>query len=80
MDPASAFALACGVIQVVQASFGLLSVAKQLYRKGSIDSVEQLKGQISHFQTLLSSMNTKRQTLAENSAERQEMDELAVLA
>ncbi len=80
MDPASAFALACGVIQVVQASFGLLSLAKQLYRKGSVDSVEQLKSQISQFENVLSTMNTKRESQPVDSADRQDFDDLGALA
>ena len=80
MDPASAFALACGVIQVVDASFGLLSLAKQLYGKGSIDSVEQLKSRILHFKKLLSTMNANRQSQPVNSADRQDFDELGALA
>ena len=80
MDPASAFALACGVVQVVQASFGLLSLAKQLYRKGSVDSIEQLKGQLSHFDNILSTMNKNRESRPVNSADRQDFDELGALA
>lgn len=80
MDPASAFALACGVVQVVQASFGLLSLAKQLYRKGSVESVEQLKSRVSHFQNLLSTMNAERESQPVNSADRQDFDGLGVLA
>ena len=80
MDPASAFALACGVLQVVQASFGLLSLAKQLYRKGSVDSLEQFKSRISHFENILSTMNRERESQPVNSADRQDFDDLEALA
>ena len=80
MDPASAFALACGVIQVVQASFGLLSLAKQLYRKGSVDSLEQLKSRVSHFENILSTMNKNRESQPVDSADRQDFDDLEALA
>lgn len=80
MDPASAFALACGVLQVVQASFGLLSLAKQLYRKGSVDSLEQFKSRISHFENILSTMNREQESQPVNSADRQDFDDLTALA
>lgn len=80
MDPTSAFALACGVVQVVQASFGLLSLAKQLYQRGSMDSIEQLRSQIPNFKGLLSTLSTERQSHTVNSADRQEFDDLGALA
>ena len=81
MEPASAFALACGVIQVVQASFELLSIAKSLYQKGSIDSIEQLKSQIWNFERLLSTLETPlpSQLPLVDGADQQEFDELEML-
>ena len=79
MDPVSAFALACGVIQVVQASYGLVNVAKQLYRKGSLEQSALLKDHISQMKSLLTTMDSRRPFPSSDEAERQQYKELVTL-
>lgn len=79
MDPVSAFALACGVIQVVQASYGLVTMVKQLYRRGSLEQSDILKDEISQMEGLLATMNARRPNMSAGQAEQQEYKELVTL-
>lgn len=80
MDPASAFALACGVIQVIQASYGLINTTKQLHDRGSIEKSALLKDQISQTDRLLFDLDTGRAHAPSDEADQKEYGELLDLA
>ena len=48
MEPAAAFSLACGVIQVIDFSTKLLSAGRQLHKKGSIADLEEVQAIAKH--------------------------------
>lgn len=60
MDPASAFTLACGIIQVVDFSTKILSAAKEYLHKGYTAQNDELESQMSSIDSLLSALNAER--------------------
>lgn len=60
MDPASAFSLACGVIQLVDLACKVGIGAKELYQKGSIVRNQELEEQVSTLRGLQNLVNLKR--------------------
>ena len=79
MEPVSAFALACGVIQVIQASYDLVNVAKELYRRGSLEQFVLLREQVSQMEDLVAIMNSRRSSTSFDQAEQQQHEELVTL-
>lgn len=59
MDPASVFALACGIIQVVDFIAKLLSTANEYFHKGSTLRNDEFESQTASVRQLLSSLNTE---------------------
>lgn len=80
MDAASAFALACGVVQFVDFSLKVVVTMKELHDSGFVEQYKDLEGQVSKLSNLRSTINARRPSPQLSDAEEQEHRELLELA
>ena len=60
MDPASAFSLACGVIQLIDIACKVGVGAKELYQKGSTMQNKEVEGRVAELRGLQNLVKSKR--------------------
>ena len=80
MDPASAFSLACGVIQLAELGYKLAVSAKEIYHGGASEHNRQLEEQALQLGQLRGLVNARRPSQSLSGADRQENQELVDIA
>ena len=80
MDPASAFSLACGVLQVIQIACQLTAGAYKLYHNGSLDGNKKIEEQTSKLQGLQSLVKASGQGSTSDHVTSKEDRELVEIA
>ena len=80
MDAATAFALACGVVQFVDFSLKVVVTMKELHDSESVEQYKDLERQVSKLCHLRSTMNTRRPSPLVSQTEEQEHQALVELA